>query len=373
MDLIHAIQPDLQEYVLPMLTVPGKLTQALPFGNGHINNTYLLTFQQETGESRRYILQQINTSVFQEPEHLMENILSVCNYLKEKIADQGGDVERECLTLLPFTNGLYLFRDTFGRTWRYCLYIENSVSYDLPESPAMMEAAGQAFGLLQTRLDGYPAESLWETIPHFHDTGRRYEAFLQAIRENTAGRVSEVQEEILFWTHRYQDFFRLRPFVEKGLLPLRVTHNDTKLNNVLFDKDTGNPLCVVDLDTVMPGLSLYDFGDALRSGANTAAEDETDLSKVSFSLEVYEAFTRGFLSQTREILSPAEKELLPFSAKLMTMECGIRFLTDYLQNDVYFKIHRPRHNLERCRTQIKLVQDMEKKMGEMENIFRNCL
>lgn len=371
--MTHAIQPDLQEHVLPLLTVPGELTQAVPFGNGHINNTYLLTFQQADGTSRRYILQQINTSVFQEPEHLMENILSVCSYLKEKISSQGGDADRECLTFLPFADGKYLVYDKAGRAWRYCLHIENSVSYDLPENPSMMESAGRAFGLLQTRLDGYPADSLWETIPHFHDTSRRYQAFLQAVREDSVGRAAGVQEEILFWTRRHQDFSRLRPFLEKNLLPLRVTHNDTKLNNVLFDKDTHAPLCVIDLDTVMPGLSLYDFGDALRSGANTAAEDEIDLSKVSFSLEVYEAFTKGFLSQTSQILSSAEKELLPFSAKLMTMECGIRFLTDYLQGDVYFKIHRPQHNLDRCRTQIKLVQDMEAKMSQMNDIFRKCL
>ncbi len=360
--------------VVPRLEIPGTLTDAAPFGNGHINTTYLLSFlSRDSGSLQKYILQQINTQVFQEPEHLMENIFSVCTYLRQRVLARGGDPEQETLTLVPFSNGEHLLYDNDGRCWRCYRYIENSVSYDFADTPQIMEGAGRAFGRFQMDLDGYPAEKLWETIPHFHDTPSRYADFCRAVEEDPLGRADSVQEEIAFWKSRETDFYRVQPLLEEGRLPLRVTHNDTKLNNILFDRDTNAPLCVVDLDTIMPGLSLYDFGDSLRAGASTAAEDERDLSKVSFSLEMFEAFTRGFLSETRSVLTEEELALLPFSAKLMTMECGIRFLTDYLQGDTYFKIHRPGHNLDRCRTQMKLVADMETKSREMMDILRRCL
>lgn len=361
-----------QKRMIEALDVPGIPVEVAPYGNGHINHTLCLTTKEPDGSLRRYILQQINTTVFQKPEQLMENVSSVCDYLKKKAAEQGGDPARETLTLVPFRTGLWMYQDEEGNCWRCYEFVENSVSYDLANSPALMEAAGEAFGRLQMRLDGYPAETLWETIPHFHDTPCRFAAFEQAVREDACGRADSVREEIDFWMQRKEDCCRVQRMLEEGKLPLRVTHNDTKLNNILFDKDTGKPLCVVDLDTIMPGLSLYDFGDSLRSGASTAEEDERDLSKVSFDLELFEAYTRGYLSQTREVLTPEEISLLAFSAKLMTMECGIRFLTDYLQGDVYFKIHRPGHNLDRSRTQMCLVADMEKKLPQMEAIVEKC-
>lgn len=360
------------EKIVASLDIPGTVEELAPFGNGHINHTICLSMKQQDGSLRRYTLQQINTTVFQKPEQLMENISSVCAYLKKKVAEQGGDPSRETLTLVPFRTGSWLYQDEKGNCWRCYEYVENSISYEIADTPQLMEAAGAAFGQLQMRLDGYPAETLWETIPHFHDTPCRFATFEQAVREDVCGRADSVREEIDFWMQRKEDCCRVQRMLEEGKLPLRVTHNDTKLNNILFDKDTGKPLCVVDLDTIMPGLSLYDFGDSLRSGASTAEEDERDLSKVSFDLELFEAYTRGYLSQTREVLTPEEVSLLAFSAKLMTMECGIRFLTDYLQGDVYFKIHRPGHNLDRSRTQMCLVADMEKKLPQMEAIVEKC-
>ena len=364
---MNELLSELKNSVISQLDVAGEASELAPYGNGHINSTWLLTMQE--GENlQRYILQKINTHVFQRPDRLMENICSVCDYLRKIVLKEHGNPDLECMTPILFRDGSALYRDDAGEYWRCYRFIENSCSYDLAETPKMMEGAGEAFGLLQKRLDRFAAEQLWETIPKFHNTPNRYELFLRAVEEDVCGRAGSVREEISFWTSRREDFFPVYRMLQEAQIPLRVTHNDTKFNNVLFDRTTGRPLCVVDLDTVMPGVALYDFGDSLRSGASTAAEDETDLSKVSFNLEMFEAFTRGFLSQTRGILEESEKEWLAFSAKLMTMECGIRFLTDYLQGDTYFRIHRPNHNLDRCRTQMRLTADMEAKMERMKEI-----
>ncbi len=337
---------------------------AEPYGCGHINETYRVT--DATG--KRWILQKINPHVFPDIPALMDNISHVTAYLREQIQEEGGDPERECLRLIPTRAGDSFVRMENGDCWRMYAFVENTVTLQVAQSPEQLYFAGVAFGRFQRLLAAYPAASLHEILPGFHDTAARYRNFERAVEQDACSRAAEAQEEIAFVRARREEAGRLVSLLEKGELPLRVTHNDTKLNNVLLEPGTFHPVCVVDLDTVMPGLSLYDFGDSIRAGASTAEEDETDLSKVSCDLSLFEAYTKGFLSQCGGSLTAKERELLPFGAKLMTFECGMRFLTDYLEGDTYFRIHRPGHNLDRCRTQFKLVADMEEKAQQMDTI-----
>lgn len=335
--------------------------------NGHINNTYVLNFDYE-GSEKSYILQQINTNVFKNPEQLMENYVGVTDFVREKVIQAGGNPLRESLKVYFTKDGKPFYCDKEGRYWRVINYVINTVSYNLPDSVDVCRKAAKAFGKFQNILADYPAEKLYETIPNFHNTVSRYNDFLRAVEEDKAGRAESVKAEIDFVKARKKDCSVLLDLLEKGELPLRVTHNDTKLNNVLFDKKTGEGLCIIDLDTVMPGLSLYDFGDSLRFAGNTAAEDEKDLSKVSFNVDIYRGYTEGYLSTAGGSLTDLEVYYLPFSCKLMTLECGIRFLTDYLNGDVYFRISRPEHNLDRCRTQFRLVEDIERKYVDLMGI-----
>ena len=340
-------------------------TTVMPYGNGHINDTYIA----ELGE--KYILQKINTGIFTDPDGLMDNIYAVTEHLRKKIAAAGGNPDRETLTVIETKDGKRYYRDEDGSCYRMYKFIENAKSYDAVENPKQLYNAAKAFGKFQRMLSDFPAETLHETIPDFHDTGKRFAHLEEAIKNDACGRLKEVEREVEFALARRNEVGIIMEGIESGAVPMRVTHNDTKLNNVMLDINTGEGVCVIDLDTVMPGSLLFDYGDALRFGASSGAEDETDLSKIYFDLELFESFTRGYLEETKAVMSPRELELLPFSAKMLTYECGIRFLTDYLNGDTYFKIHREKHNLDRCRTQFKLVADIEKKNDEMVKIIKS--
>lgn len=338
-----------------------------PYGNGHINDTFVT-------ESYDYLIQRINTKVFKKPEELMENIEKVTSFLKEKIIKDGGDPERETLTVVKTINGENFYTIDEDNVYRVYKFVKNSKSIENSKTYEDLYCAGETFGHFQMLLDDYPAETLHETIQDFHNTPKRVEALKEAIKNDIALRASTVQKEIEFSLKCAEEFASIAvDELKKGTLPLRVTHNDTKINNILFDESTNKAICVIDLDTVMPGSSLYDFGDALRMGASTGAEDETNLDLVNFDVEAFKSFTKGYLSKMKDMLSPKEIELLPFSAKLLTYECGIRFLTDYLNGDTYFKIHREHHNLDRARNQLKLVWDISTKEEEMNQIVKDLL
>ncbi len=338
-----------------------------PYGNGHINDTYVADCEP------RYILQRINSNVFKKPEEVMENIARVCDFLRGKIAAEGGDPDRETLSLIRTRDGKDFYKASDVDYFRVYKFIEDAYSVDIPEDPSQFYSAARAFGKFQRLLSDFPAEKLHETIVDFHNTGKRYEIFENAVSADVKNRLEGVSAEVEFVRSRKGITTLITEGMEKGIIPLRVAHNDTKLNNVMLDSKTNTGLCVVDLDTVMPGSLLYDFGDALRTGANTAAEDETDLSKVNFDLRMFEAFAKGFWEELYGKLTTEEIKLLPMSAVIMTFECGMRFLTDYLEGDTYFKIHRENHNLDRARNQFKLVEDMEKKLPEMETIIKKLL
>lgn len=333
-----------------------------PYGDGHINDTYLTS-------SKQFILQKVNTNIFKDYEKLMGNIEGVTSFLKEKIIAAGGDPERETLTVIKTKDGKNFYKTEEGDVYRLYVFIKDSVSRTVVTDPVQLYHAGKAFGKFQYMLADYPAGELFEVIPNFHNTRKRFEALKEAIENDIAGRKHLVEKEIEFALSQEYYIDTVVDGLASGEIPLRVTHNDTKINNVLFDKDTEEGVCVIDLDTVMPGSLLYDFGDALRAGATTGAEDETDLSKVWFDIYAFKNFAKGFLEYTNESMTEREAELLPLSGKLLTYECGIRFLTDYLNGDTYFKIHREHHNLDRARNQFKLVQDMEKKEAEMKSII----
>lgn len=347
----------------------GLLEECVPFGSGHINDTYRLTFRTADG-TKRYILQKMNKNIFTKPEELMENVSGVTSWLKTKIKENGGDVERETLNLLMDSHGRPFYKDSYGEYWRVYLFIEDATCFDLVENDNDFYQSAVAFGHFQRLLADYPAETLHETIENFHNTPDRFRRFQEAAAADSCGRASKVQEEIRFVLDREALAHTLCDLQAEGKLPLRVTHNDTKLNNIMIDDHTGRAICVIDLDTVMPGLSANDFGDSIRFGASTAAEDEKDLSKVSCDLHLYEVYVRGFIEGCGGALTETELDVLPMGAILMTFECGMRFLTDYLEGDHYFKIHREGHNLDRCRTQLKLVKDMEEKLPLMKAIVQ---
>lgn len=333
-----------------------------PFGNGHINRTYEVS---EEGKPERYILQRINQYVFHRPDQVQENILAVTSHLREKILREGGDPERETLRVVPARDGKPYYLDGEGNWWRVFPFVEGTYSRDLPDTPELFEKCGRAFGLFQRRLEDFPAGSLHETIPRFHDTPRRLESLEEAARKDVKGRLREAKKELDFCLRRAEWTGKLTDGLREGRLPLRVTHNDTKLNNVLLDRATGEALCVVDLDTVMPGLMAYDYGEAVRTGASTAPEDEPDLRKIGLSLPLVRAYTRGFLGELGDIVSGEERKSLPWGARMMTLENGMRFLTDYLEGDPYFAVHRPHHNLDRARAQLTLLERMEEHWEEM--------
>lgn len=346
---------------------------SIPYGEGHINDTFSVCFQKPDLNIYRMILQRINHNVFKDPVGLMNNIYGVTEFLKKKIAAAGGDVMRETLTVIPTKSGQLFYLDQNGNYWRMYVFVENTVTYQTCRNAEDFYNCGYSFGEFQRLLADYDTDKLIETIPDFHHTVKRFEALKEAVKNDKVGRVAGVEKEIQFAFAREKDAGAIINLLGSEEMPYRVTHNDTKLNNILIDRTTGKDICIIDLDTVMPGAASFDFGDSIRFGASTAAEDETNLDKVSMSLELFEVFAKGYLSVAKEFLTRTEAESLAIGSKIMTFECGIRFLTDYLNGDTYFKIHREHHNLDRCRTQFKLVEDMEQKMDKMKSIVRKYL
>ena len=348
--------------VLKAFSLDAKPVSCERYGCGHINVTYLVV----TESGRRYILQKINNNIFKDVPGLMGNIAAVTKYLRTIISDPRG-----VLTLVPTTDGADYLEFEDGSFWRVYDFVEQSLCLQAPESADDFYQSAVAFGTFQQQLKDFPAETLCEVIPNFHNTVDRYRIFKEALAADVCGRAASVKAEIDFALAREQEAGTLVNMLAEGKLPLRVTHNDTKLNNVMLDEATRKPLCVIDLDTTMPGLSLYDFGDSIRFGAATAAEDEKDLSKMVMDINLFETYTKGFLSACPG-LTQNERDMLPMGAKLMTLECGVRFLTDYLSGDTYFRTHYEGQNLDRCRTQFKLVADMESKWEEMKRIVKEC-
>lgn len=346
----------------------GKINGYKPITDGHINDTYVVEYLLDDGAVAKYLLQRINTNVFKKPVELMENVMGVTAHLRNKIIAVGGDPMRETLTVYPAKDGKNYVMSDDGGCWRLYNFVDDTYSINELTNPEDFRNAALTFGNFQKLLADYPIETLHDTIPNFHNTPSRFNDFKTAVENNFSGRKEECLPEIEFVLAREKDCSVITDLLDSGVMPLKVTHNDTKLNNVLFDKKTNKGICVVDLDTVMPGSSLYDFGDSIRFGANTAAEDEKDLSKVSLSLEYFKAYVDGYLETAGDSLTKEEVDLLPFASKLLTFECGMRFLADFLNGDVYFKTEYPEHNLVRARTQFKLVADIEEKMAEMTAI-----
>lgn len=358
------------EKICEQFSLKGIFTGYEKINNGHINSTYIIIFE-ECGIVKKYTLQLINTGVFKKPDELMSNIVAVTNHIKAKNTENNIVwADRGTLEFLPCINGKYYYMDEDNNCWRVYKFVDDVYTCNTIDSESVFHNAGVAFGEFQNVLADFDGASLFETIERFHNTASRFNDLKKAIEENRAGRLDSVKDEVEFALCREADTHILVDMIADGKLPLRVTHNDTKLNNILFDNTSNKGICIIDLDTVMPGLSLYDFGDSIRFGANTATEDEKDLSKVSLSLPLYEAYVKGYLSSAKDALTDLEKELLPFGAKIMTYECGIRFLTDYLNGDTYFKTSYPEHNLDRCHTQFELVADMERKMERMKEITK---
>ena len=350
--------------VLEAYRFPQTLLGAVRYGQGHINDTFCVLCQPQEGDCVRFILQGLSSAAFPHPEELMENFIGITSFLRQKIVADGGDPLRETLSLVKTADGKDFYTDSQGKVWRLMPFIENTDCFQ-SATPELFEASARAFGRFQYMLQGYPADTLHETIVNFHNTEDRFAKFLAALEADRMNRAASVQKEIQFVLDRKADCSVALQALRDGRLPLRVTHNDTKLNNILIDRDTHEGICVIDLDTTMPGLSINDFGDSIRFGANHSREDEKDLSKVNFDIGLYEVYTRGFLEGARGSLTAGELEFLPWGARLMTLECGIRFLTDYLDGDHYFRIHYPDQNLDRTRTQFKLVKDMEEQFEAM--------
>lgn len=350
--------------ILAAYVLPGTVADVARHGKGHINDTFCVVCKTPEGGTARFILQRLSQAAFPHPEEVMENFVGITSYLRREILAEGGDPLRETLSLVKTGDGADFVTDAEGRAWRLMPFIENAECYQ-SATPELFAASGRAFGRFQYMLRDYPARTLHETIPHFHDTESRFEQFLAALEADKLNRAEGVSPEIQFILRRKADCGVALRALREGKLPLRVTHNDTKLNNILIDRDTHEGICIIDLDTTMPGLAINDFGDSIRFGANHCMEDEQDLTKVNFDISLYEVFTRGFLEGARGSLTPAELEYLPWGARLMTLECGIRFLTDYLDGDHYFHVSHPRQNLDRARTQLKLVKDMEEQFDAM--------
>jgi hypothetical protein len=339
--------------------IHGDFVSAAPYGSGHINDTYCVVFNQ-SGVVVRYIFQRINHSVFKNPVALMENIQRVTSHLRGKLAEHP-DRSRRALTVIPSRNNQPYHCDDDGNYWRVYLFIEKARTYDAVETPAQAYEAAKAFGQFQKLLADLPAPRLHDTIPDFHNTPRRFATLEAEIADDRVNRARLAKREIEFaLKHKAMTSLLLA-----AKLPERVTHNDTKFNNVMLDDVTGDGVCVIDLDTVMPGLVLYDFGDSVRTTTSPVKEDELDLTKVTMQFPMFEALARGYLASAGEFLVAAERQWLAFSGKLITFEIGIRFLTDFLAGDTYFKVHRPNHNLDRCRTQFKLVESIEQQEEQM--------
>ncbi len=351
--------------VLSQFGIDGTVESVRPIKTGHINQTYVAGVS-----GKLYTVQTINTYVFPDAEGVMENILKVTGHLREKVIAQGGDPTREVLHFYPGKDGKGCWKDEEGKYWRVYDYIDDALSYSIAEDLRILTDAGRAFGNFQKLLADYDGASLNETIVDFHNTRQRYVNMEAGIARNESGRLCNVADEVAFFRARTETANRLVDQIERGELPLRVTHNDTKFNNILIDAATSKPLCVIDLDTIMPGLAAYDFGDAIRFCANSAAEDEKDLSKVWFCMDKFEAFAEGFIGGADGFFTEAELDSMVWGCIIMTLECGCRFLLDYIDGDKYFHTDYPEHNLDRAHTQMKLVAEMEERFDEMQEIVR---
>ena len=364
-------QHDLRS-IAGLFHIYGDFVEAAPYGTGHINDTYAAVFDQSGGPVR-YIFQRINHHVFKNPSAVMENVSRVTAHVRQKLEEgQSDQISRRVLTLVPTHDGRMWDRDAEGNHWRCYLFIEKATTHDQIKSPAQAFQAAKAFGTFQKMLADLPAPRLRDTIPNFHHTRSRFDALRQAVQEDACQRAASVQREIDFCLQRESMVDVLLGLQARGLVPERVTHNDTKLDNVMIDDATGEGICVIDLDTVMPGLVLYDFGDLCRTGTRPTAEDERDLSKVEMRLDMFEALVRGYLASAGDFLNTTEKDHLAFSAKLITFEIGLRFLTDYLQGDRYFKIHRDGHNADRARVQFKMVESFERNEQAMAKVVKDA-
>lgn len=346
------------KHIANRFQIEGDVVSVVPYGSGHINRTLLLTTT-----TKRYIMQRINTNVFPDPDTLMNNIVMVTEHLQRE--------NIETLRVVKTVdNKSYLKGEDCYRIYDF---IENSVTFQTADSLEVFCQSGKAFGAFQNYLSAFDASKLVEIIPHFHDTPKRFADFELALKQNASGRANTCQKEIEFVLSRKDTLSQITDALQSGKLPLRVTHNDTKLNNVLMDATTHKARAVIDLDTIMPGSMLYDFGDSIRFGASTAAEDEKDLEKVHFSLQLFRAYAEGYIGEVKHSITELEAEMMPIGAYMMTMECGMRFLTDYIQGDTYFATKYAEHNLVRCRTQFKLASEMETQLDEMRKIIRSIL
>ena len=351
--------------VLPRFRFQGVFQSLEELKSGNVNHTYRLVYE-DNGKRRDYVLQRINTYAFHEPERMMENIAGVTDHLRKALTAQGENPDRRVLEVIRTVDGQPLFIQGEA-VWRAYVFISDAFAYDTVDA-AVFREVGRGFGNFQKLLIDYPAGQLYESIPNFHNTYKRFFQLMRAIDQDKTGRAKEVKEEIEFFFDRRKMLWSIVTLIENGTLPLRVTHNDTKSNNVMLDRATGKAICVIDLDTVMPGSVLYDYGDAIRFGANTAVEDEPDISKISLDLEKARAFTEGFMEETNGFLTKEELRRLPLGIKVLTGELAMRFLTDYLDGDPYFKIDYPEHNLVRARAQITLLKDIERKEAFLQEM-----
>lgn len=355
--------------VLSNFKIDGNLISVEPYGEGHINRTYLAVYNQN-GTRKRYILQKINSVLFDPVEKLMNNITLVTEFNRAKIIERGGNPDRESLTVIKTNDGKSFYKRDNDSYFRVYIFIEDTVAYQTVSKPSDFYYSAIAFGNFNNLLAEFDASKLYEILPNFHNTLIRYDNFKKAVKEDVMGRVKECEKEIEFITERESYYGKIVNMLKSGEMPLKVTHNDTKLNNVLLDAKTGEPVAVIDLDTIMPGSIAYDFGDSIRFGCNPASEDEKDLSKVNFRLDLYETYLNGFLTALGDRITQVEKDNLAMGAILMTIECGMRFLTDYLQGDTYFRTSRAGQNLDRTRTQLKLVSDMEAVFDKMNALAK---
>ncbi|MDQ8206690.1 aminoglycoside phosphotransferase family protein [Coraliomargarita sp. SDUM461003] len=362
------VSQDQLKSVTQAFALYGDFVSGAPYGSGHINDTFAIHVNQG-GSLLRYIFQRINHGIFQNPAELMDNIARVCAHnLAVSERAEIADSSRRVMSIIPARSGEPYVRDADGYYWRCYVFIEQAKTYDQIESPQQAFEAAKAFGDFQQLLADIGGERLHETIPDFHNTAARYQNLVRAIEADPCNRAASVRDEIAFFTQREKDASRLLRMMEAGQLPERVTHNDCKLNNVMIDDETGAGICVIDLDTTMPGLALYDFGDLVRTATSPALEDEPDTSKVVMQMPMFEALVKGYLQGTGSMLNSHELAELPFAGKLITLETGMRFLADYLEGDQYFKIKREGHNLDRCRTQIALVQSIEQQFEAMNDM-----
>lgn len=358
-------QPNLKK-VFEKFTTQGSFVKAEPYGDGHIHDTFKVSTKNDTYD---YILQRLNTYVFRDIEALQQNISRVTRHLRKKLEEAGeSEIDRKCLTLINTVDDNVYARDDEGSYWRMYIFISNHRSYQVVKDTLQAFQGGKAIGRFQALLADMPSPPLNETIPYFHNIENRLLLFHNALEKDIHGRAANIQEEIEFVESRQEEMKTILRLGKEGKIPLRITHNDTKFNNILLDQND-KALCVIDLDTVMPGYVHYDFGDAIRTAANSAAEDEKDLDKIFMNIELYEAYARGYLDELKEVLNPVEKEYLPYAPSLITYTIGLRFLTDHLDGDKYFKTHRKNHNLDRARTQFRLVRSNEEQIEDMKRII----